>query len=129
MFEQNQAFVWNGKEKKLKIVNRLPVYDINELLGIERQKELLLSNTKAFIEGKEVNNVLLWGERGTGKTTLIRALLTYFKDSPLRMIQVLKSDIITIPYLYDLIYEYENFRFIIFIDDLSLMKMNRSLEI
>jgi len=119
MFEQNQAFVWNGKEKKLKIVNRLPVYDINELLGIERQKELLLSNTRAFIEGKEVNNVLLWGERGTGKTTLIRALLTYFKDSHLRMIQVLKSDIITIPYLYDLIYEYENFRFIIFIDDLS----------
>lgn len=119
MFDQHKAFIWNGKEKSLKIVKRLPKYDIKELFGIDRQKELVLSNTKAFIEGKRVNNVLLWGERGTGKTTLIRSLLTYFKKSPLRMIQVFKNDIITIPYLYDIIYEHEDFKFIIFIDDLS----------
>ncbi|MDI6864746.1 ATP-binding protein [Thermodesulfovibrio yellowstonii] len=119
MFVQHQAFIWNGKEKSLKIVNRLPRYDIKELFGIDKQKELLLSNTKAFIEGKKVNNVLLWGERGTGKTTLIRSLLGYFKKSSLRMIQVLKNDIITMPYLYDIIYEHRDLRFIIFIDDLS----------
>ncbi|MEN2995034.1 MAG: DUF815 domain-containing protein [Thermodesulfovibrio sp.] len=119
MFSQNQAFVWNGKEKLLKIVKRTPKHNINELFGIEKQKELVILNTKAFIDGKRVNNVLLWGERGTGKTTLIKGLLNYFKESSLRMIQVLKNDIITIPYLYDIIYEQKNFRFIIFIDDLS----------
>lgn len=119
MFDKYQAFIWNGKERKLKPVKRLPQYNINELYGIDRQKELIISNTKAFINGKKVNNVLLWGERGTGKTTLIRSLLTYFQKTPLRIIQVLKSDIITIPHLYDIIYEHNALRFIIFIDDLS----------
>jgi len=119
MFNKGLAFIWDGKNKNLKTVDRLPKHQINELFGIERQKELVISNTKAFLEGKKVNNVLLWGERGTGKTTLIRSLLNYFKDTPLRMIQVLKNDIITIPYLYDIIHENPNYRFILFIDDLS----------
>lgn len=119
MFNKSQAFIWNGKEKQLKPVIRIPTQKIDELYGIEEQKKPLIENTKAFIEGKRVNNVLLWGERGTGKTTLIKSLLNYFKDTPLRMIQVLKSDIITISYLYDIIYENPQFRCIIFIDDLS----------
>lgn len=119
MFEKSAIFVWYGKENILKSVKRIPKIDINNLIGIDKQRDLLLNNTKAFIEGKRVNNVLLWGERGTGKTTLIRGLINYFKDSPLRIIQVLKSDINTIPFLYDLIYENKELRFIIFIDDLS----------
>lgn len=119
MFDRHQAFTWNGKDRQLKPVIRIPKQNINELYGIERQKQLLIANTKAFIEGQRVNNVLLWGERGTGKTTLIKSLLNYFKETPLRMIQVLKNDIITIPYLYDMIYENPDFRFILFIDDLS----------
>jgi len=119
MFAQYQAFIWNGKERNLKPVIRIPKQNIDELYGIEKQKQLLLTNTKAFIEGRRVNNVLLWGERGTGKTTLIRSLLNYFKETPLRMIQVLKNDIITIPYLYDIIHENPDYRFILFIDDLS----------
>lgn len=119
MFNKDRAFFWFGNERFLKPVKRIPHVNINELLGIKGQIELIIANTKAFIEGNRVNNVLLWGERGTGKTTLIRALLNYFKHSPLRIIQVLKKDINTIPFVYDIIYEHENFRFIIFIDDLS----------
>jgi predicted AAA+ superfamily ATPase len=119
MFAQYRAFIWNGKERNLKPVIRIPKQNIDELYGIEKQKQLLLTNTKAFIEGRRVNNVLLWGERGTGKTTLIRSLINYFKETPLRMIQVLKNDIITIPYLYDIIHENTDYRFILFIDDLS----------
>uniref|UniRef100_A0A7C4AIS6 DUF815 domain-containing protein n=1 Tax=Thermodesulfovibrio aggregans TaxID=86166 RepID=A0A7C4AIS6_9BACT len=119
MFNKCLAFIWDGKNKNLKTVGRLPKHQINGLFGIERQKELVISNTKAFLEGKKVNNVLLWGERGTGKTTLIKSLIQYFKDSPLRMIQIFKNEIITISYLYDIIYNHEKFRFIIFIDDLS----------
>lgn len=119
MFDNNMAFVWLGKERILKIVKRIPKQNINDLIGIEKQKNLIFENTKKFIEGKKVNNVLLWGERGTGKTTLIRALINYFKGSSLRIIQVLKSDIKTMSFLYDIIYDHEKFRFIIFIDDLS----------
>lgn len=119
MFDKYQAFVWNGKDRILRPVKKYRENSLNELFGIEKQKELLILNTKTFIDGKKVNNVLLWGERGTGKTTLVRALLDYFKNSSLRMIQVFKSDISTIPYLYDSFYENEDLRFIIFIDDLS----------
>lgn len=119
MFDKYQAFVWNGKDRILRPVKKYRENSLNELFGIEKQKELLILNTKSFINGKKVNNVLLWGERGTGKTTLVRALLDYFKNSSLRMIQVFKSDISTIPYLYDSFYENEYLRFIIFIDDLS----------
>ncbi len=119
MFDNSIAHIWHGKDRNLKPVKRLPRQKINELFFIDRQKALLISNTKAFIEGRKVNNVLLWGERGTGKTTLIRGLINYFESSPLRIIQVLKTDIDTIPFLYDIIYEYEDLRIIIFIDDLS----------
>lgn len=119
MFESAKAFIWNGKDRTLKPVKRVPKQQIEKLIGIDKQRALLISNTERFIEGKRVNNVLLWGERGTGKTTLIKGLINYFKNSPLRLIQVYKSEIITIPVLYDIIFEHNSFRFIIFIDDLS----------
>ncbi len=93
--------------------------DINTLLGVEEQKKQLLYNTEKFVKGLPANNVLLWGERGTGKTSLIKGVLKVFKDKNLKMIMVPKSHILDIWKLYDFIDEKRDYRFIIFIDDLS----------
>ncbi|HIJ60533.1 MAG TPA: DUF815 domain-containing protein, partial [Nitrospirae bacterium] len=78
-----------------------------------------LSNTTNFIKGKPANNVLLWGEKGTGKSSLIKGLIKKFSSVGLRMIQVFNQDILTIHYIYDFVSKYSYYRFIIFIDDLS----------
>ena len=79
----------------------------------------MVRNTKKFIEGRRANNVLLWGERGTGKSSLLKSLLTVFDGTPLRMVQIYKHDILTIQDLYDIIAASKPYRFILFIDDLS----------
>jgi hypothetical protein len=93
--------------------------DPADLLGIAGQKKELLNNTRRFLGGAQANNVLLWGERGTGKSSLVKSLLTAFDGSALRMVQVLKHDILTIQELYDPVVAHPRLRFIIFIDDLS----------
>jgi predicted AAA+ superfamily ATPase len=89
------------------------------LLGIDDQKDRVLVNTRRFLAGSKANNVLLWGERGTGKSSLVKSLLTAFAGTGLRMVQVLKHDILTVQTMYNLIAAHPTSRFIIFIDDLS----------
>jgi predicted AAA+ superfamily ATPase len=118
-FAAHQAFVWNGRKKSLKPIKRPANIDHDCLIGIDAIKKEVIRNTKNFINGLRSNNVLLWGERGTGKSSLIKSLLTTFADTGLRLIQVHKHDILTIQDMYDLIFENKAYRFIIFIDDLS----------
>jgi len=100
-----------------------PVYggtimQLDDLLGIERQKEILVENTRQFLAGFPANNVLLWGTRGTGKSSLVRALLHAYCDRGLRVVQVDKSDLVNLPDIVDQI-RFEPYRFIIFADDVS----------
>jgi hypothetical protein len=118
-FEQYQAFHWDGTRKALKPIARPVQIDQDELIGIESMKKQVMRNTQQFLDGRRANNVLLWGERGTGKSSLIKSLLTVFEGTPLRMIQIALHDIPTIQEMYDLIAKNKPFRFILFIDDLS----------
>ncbi len=115
----HRAFAWDGRRKGLRPVARPVRMEPEFLLGIEDHKRTVMNNTRQFLSGGRANNVLLWGERGTGKSSLIKSLLTAFPKGPLRMVQVLKHDILTIGALQDLIAAHPSFRFILFIDDLS----------
>ena len=118
-FAKYQAFLWDGTRKMLKPIKRPIQIDQDDIIGIESIKKHVLRNTKSFIDGRKANNVLLWGERGTGKSSLVKTLLTVFEGTPFRMVQVYKHDILTIQEMYDLIARSKPYRFILFIDDLS----------
>jgi predicted AAA+ superfamily ATPase len=118
-FLKYQAFLWDGKRKTMKPIKRPVRIDQDDLIGIESIKKEVVNNTKNFVDGRKANNVLLWGERGTGKSSLMKALLTVFDGTPLRMIQIYKHDILTIQDMYDLLVQSRPYRFILFIDDLS----------
>ncbi len=114
-----QAFLWDSRRKALRPIERPVRSDPDDLVGIDGHKKELLDNTRRFIAGGTANNVLLWGERGTGKSSLVKSLLTAFNGTALRLVQVLKHDILTVQDLYDVFARHASLRFIIFIDDLS----------
>jgi len=115
----HQAFRWDGKSRSLRPVKRPVRIDPSVLLGIDDHKDRVLDNTRRFVSGARANNVLLWGERGTGKSSLVKSLLHAFSGTALRMIQVMKHDLPAVQTLYELIAAHPSRRFIIFIDDLS----------
>jgi predicted AAA+ superfamily ATPase len=91
---------------------------LDELLGIEEQKQIMVENTRQFIKGLPANNALLWGSRGTGKSSIVKALLNDYADEGLRIIQVEKEDLIYISQIFSMV-ENEPYRFIMLCDDLS----------
>jgi hypothetical protein len=92
--------------------------DFHDLLHIERQKELIYRNTLQFVKGLPANDVLLWGDRGTGKSSLVKSMLGLFGGQGLRLIQVYAMEVLHISDLYELLREREE-KFILFFDDLS----------
>lgn len=91
---------------------------LDDLVGYESQKQKLIENTEAFVHGRKANNVLLFGDAGTGKSTSIKAILNQYYSQGLRMIEIYKHEF---SYLSQVISEIKNrnYRFIIFMDDLS----------
>jgi len=102
----------------LEMVREGAVVNLDDLLGIDSQKEILVANTRQFMAGFPANHVLLWGTRGTGKSSLVKALLHTYAADGLRLVQVDKNDLINLPDIVDEIRE-EPYRFIIFADDVS----------
>ncbi|MFC0269794.1 ATP-binding protein [Kushneria aurantia] len=91
---------------------------VEELVGIDHQKQALLDNTRAFLRGRPANHALLWGARGTGKSSLIRALLNDLGDEGLRLIQVDRHDLVGLPTLVQSL-RGSDYRFVVYCDDLS----------
>ena len=121
MFGLNKAFriaTSHDNYVELKAINNMDEVVLNDLVGYEIQKKKLLDNTIAFVEGRKANNVLLYGDSGTGKSSSIKALLNeYYKDG-LRMVEVYKHQFIYLPQIINELQNH-NYKFIIFMDDLS----------
>lgn len=90
----------------------------DDLLGIDRQKSSLLRNTLRFLNGEPANNALLWGARGTGKSSLIKAMLHELHASGLRMVEVEAHELVDLPAIVEQLIERPE-RFILYCDDLS----------
>ena len=99
-------------------VRHVAAIRLDSLVEVEPQKQRLLRNTAQFIAGQRANNVLLTGARGTGKSSLIKAVLNEFAPRGLRLIEVDKADLVDLPDIVDLVGERPE-RFIVFCDDLS----------
>lgn len=112
------AAIWRGSNQQLRMVKHTDPIRFNELLGIDKQISAIKNNTQRFLCGKPANNALLWGSRGTGKSSIIKALLNEYRDQGLRVIEVDKGDLINLPDIVDLIRD-ENLYFVIYCDDLS----------
>jgi len=91
---------------------------LDELLGVDEQKEIMISNTRQFLAGLPANNALLWGSRGSGKSSLVKALLNEFGPKGLRFIQVEKEDLIYLSEIFTAV-ENQPYHFILLCDDLT----------
>lgn len=119
-FGLNKAFRIQKDQQGPKIVPITNTQDIllNDLVGYEIQKKKLVDNTKAFVEGKKANNVLLFGDSGTGKSTSVKAILNEFYKDGLRMIEIYKHQFEDLSAVIAKI-KNRNYKFIIYMDDLS----------
>ena len=117
-WDKSLAATWRSRPQRLKAVHDIDLMDVNRLLGIDRQKQAFIKNIENFLAGKAVNHILLWGARGTGKSSLVKAALNEYHNQGLRVIEIPKDDLRWLVDITDEIRQL-NYRFIIFCDDLS----------
>ncbi|MEI0603163.1 DUF815 domain-containing protein [Brachyspira alvinipulli] len=117
IFYKNNMFTLDDK-KNIIPAKHQDMQNIKQLYGYERERSKVITNTKSLLEGKKANNVLLYGDAGTGKSSTIKAIANMFKDDGLRLIEVKKSQL---SFITDIIenLSYSPLKFIIFIDDLT----------
>lgn len=121
MFGLNKAFRINGKEDgsiEFLPINNMDTVMLDDLIGYELQKRKLVENTQAFVDGKAANNVLLFGDSGTGKSTSIKAIVNQFYPQGLRMIEIYKHQFKNLSTIIAQV-KNRNYKFIIYMDDLS----------
>jgi predicted AAA+ superfamily ATPase len=120
-FEAADAFVWQPAGRRLQPVPKVNRVDIGLLKGIERARDILTENTERFARGLPANNVLLWGARGMGKSSLVKAAhgaINAAGGTPLKLVEIHREDIETLPDLMAIV-RASKYRFILFCDDLS----------
>ena len=122
MFGLNKAFRIENDESfrnvKFRAITNMQAVHLEDLIGYEPQKKALIENTEAFINGKPANNLLLYGDSGTGKSTSIKAIVNRYYDKGLRMIEIYKHQFGCLSKIISEI-KNRNYRFIIYMDDLS----------
>jgi predicted AAA+ superfamily ATPase len=121
------AFVWQPEGHRLMPVPRVNRVEMSLLKGVDRMRDVLIENTERFAHGLPANNALLWGARGMGKSSLVKAahagvnaaIVRSGGQPPLKLIEIHREDIESLPELMALTRNAPQFRFILFCDDLS----------
>lgn len=115
------AFVWHVETGRLEPVRKVSRVDFELLKGIERVRDILLENTRRFADGLPANNALLWGARGMGKSSLVKAVharINTARPGALALVEIHREDIPSLPSLLALLRRVER-RWVLFCDDLS----------
>ncbi len=118
----NDAFLWRGIEGRLDPVRAVSAVDLSLLQGITRQRDLVLANTRRFASGSPANNVMLWGARGMGKSSLVKAVhatVNAGQAHTLALIEIARDELATMPGLLAMLRRASRRRVILFCDDLS----------
>ncbi len=114
------AYRWHrlGNKGVLESLPHPHTFDLNCLAAVDEQRKQLVRNTEQFLAGRSANNVLMTGARGTGKSSLVKALLHQYASKGLRLVEVDKNDLLTLPALLNILKQRPE-KFILFCDDLS----------
>ncbi len=122
-FSQAEAYLWSADPDRLVSVSKVHRVDLSLLVGIDRSRDTLMENTLRFARGLPANNALLWGARGMGKSSLVKAAhaSANAETGKLVLIEIHREDIPSIGRLLDLLRSSE-WRFLVFCDDLSFDK-------
>ena len=119
-FNQVNAFLWHTSPDQLEPIATVSRVDLSLLVGIDRSRDTLLNNTSRFANGMPANNALLWGARGMGKSSLVKAVHADIlrQGLPLKMVELQREDLPSVTRLLTLLRE-APYRFLLFCDDLS----------
>ena len=121
-FARHDAFVWHAAAQSLEPVARVNRVEIGLLKGIDLTRGILLENTERFAKALPANNALLWGARGMGKSSLVKAAhheINSRHGGMLRLVEIHREDIECLPAVMNIVRKAESYRFIVFCDDLS----------
>jgi len=118
LFGHYRAFRWDSAKKALEGVEHPDPIRLEDLVGYDEQRKPLLENIQAFVSGKPANNVLIYGERGTGKSSTVKALLNAYQRQGLRLVEIHSSDLKDFPVLLKTLRGRQE-KFVLFVDDLS----------
>ena len=119
---KSDGFVYDDSLKNLKPVKKISRVPIQLLKGLENQKDILLKNTKNFANNLPANNALLWGAKGTGKSSLVKSVhaeINNQNNKKIKLIEIHREDINNLPYLLSKLADYNENKFILLCDDLS----------
>lgn len=119
-FDAADAFQWQAERGGLRPVRDVARVDLSLLLGIERARDTLLANTRQFAKGHGANNALLWGARGMGKSSLVKAVhAEVAAEDPLKIVELAREDLPSVGRLLEMLRDAPGRRFVLFCDDLS----------